>query len=281
MILFLLFVVPKGAWGIEKEQCKMTAESDPKRSDHKEPDHKESGQVALVTGASRGIGRTIAMDLGATGRYVYINYVKNQGAAEQTLEDLHGAGGQGEIIRFDVADLAESEASVKAILKNHGKIDVLVNNAGITDDMLLVWMKHDNWHRVLDTNLTGFYNVSRLVVKNMIRKQFGRIVNITSTSGQMGQAGQINYSAAKAGLIGATKALSREVASRNITVNAVAPGFIETEMIENLPLEEIAKNIPMKRAGTAREVAAAVIFLCSSRASYITGQVLGVNGGIV
>jgi len=142
-------------------------------------------------------------------------------------------------------------------------------------------MKHENWQRVIDTNLTGFYNVTRLVVKNMIRKRFGRIVNIASTSGQMGQAGQINYSASKAGLIGATKALSREVSSRNITVNAVAPGFIETEMVEKLPMEEIAKTIPMKRAGTPQEVAYAVTFLCSHRASYITGQVLGVNGGIV
>jgi len=239
------------------------------------------GQIALVTGAGRGIGRSIALDLAATGRYVFVNYVRNEIAAQQTLSAILDAGGKGEVICFDVADQNQAEAGVKAILKEHGRIEILVNNAGIADDMLMVWMKHENWQRVIDTNLTGFYNVTRLVVKNMIRKRFGRIVNIASTSGQMGQAGQINYSASKAGLIGATKALSREVSSRNITVNAVAPGFIETEMVEKLPMEEIAKTIPMKRAGTPQEVAYAVTFLCSHRASYITGQVLGVNGGIV
>jgi 3-oxoacyl-[acyl-carrier protein] reductase len=238
-------------------------------------------QIALVTGASRGIGRQVALDLAATGRHVFVNYVKNEAAAKETLSAIEEAGGSGEIICFDVADQAQAEAGVKAILEKHKKIEILVNNAGITDDMLMVWMKHENWQRVLDTNLTGFYNVTRLVVKNMIRKRFGRIVNITSTAGQMGQAGQINYSASKAGLIGATKALSREVSSRNITVNAVSPGFIETEMVENLPMEEIAKTIPMKRPGTPQEVASAVTFLCSDQASYITGQVLGVNGGIV
>jgi 3-oxoacyl-[acyl-carrier protein] reductase len=238
-------------------------------------------QIALVTGASRGIGRQVALDLAATGKHVFVNYVKNEAAAKETLSAIEEAGGSGEIICFDVADQAQAEAGVKAILEKHKKIEILVNNAGITDDMLMVWMKHENWQRVLDTNLTGFYNVTRLVVKNMIRKRFGRIVNITSTSGQMGQAGQINYSASKAGLIGATKALSREVSSRNITVNAVSPGFIETEMVENLPMEEIAKTIPMKRPGTPQEVASAVTFLCSDQASYITGQVLGVNGGIV
>ncbi|MCP4117779.1 MAG: 3-oxoacyl-[acyl-carrier-protein] reductase [Desulfobacteraceae bacterium] len=238
-------------------------------------------QTALVTGASRGIGRCVALDLAATGRHVCVNYVRNEAAARETLSAIEEAGGSGEIIPFDVADQAQSEAAVKAILEKHGKIEILVNNAGIADDMLMVRMKPETWQRVLDTNLTGFYNVTRLVVKNMIRKQFGRIVNITSTSGQMGQAGQINYSAAKAGLIGATKALSREVSSRNITVNAVSPGFIETEMTEKLPLEKIVETIPMKRAGTPREVASAVTFFCSDQASYITGQILGVNGGIV
>jgi len=238
-------------------------------------------QVALVTGASRGIGRQVALNLAATGRHVFINYVKNETAARETLSAIEDAGGSGEIICFDVANQDQAEAGVKTILEKHKQIEILVNNAGITNDTLMVWMTKENWQQVIDTNLTGFYNVTRLVVKQMIRKRFGRIVNITSTSGQMGQAGQINYSASKAGLIGATKALSREVSSRNITVNAVSPGFIETEMVEHLPLEEIVKTIPMKRAGTPQEVASAVTFLCSDQASYITGQVLGVNGGIV
>ncbi len=238
-------------------------------------------QVALITGASRGIGRQVALDLAASGRYVFINYLKNETAARETLSAIEDAGGSGEIIRFDVANQEQSEAGVKAILKKHPQIEILVNNAGITDDTLMVRMKREKWQRVLDTNLTGFYNVTRLVVKQMIRDHFGRIVNITSTSGQMGQAGQINYSASKAGLIGATKALSREVSSRDITVNAVSPGFIETEMVEDLLMEEMVKNIPMKRAGTPQEVASAVTFLCSDQASYITGQVLGVNGGII
>ncbi len=238
-------------------------------------------QVALITGASRGIGRQVALDLAATGRYVFINYIKNETAATKTLSAIENAGGSGEIICFDVANQDQAEEGVKTILKKHQQIEILVNNAGIADDALMVRMKREKWQRVLDTNLTGFYNVTRLVVKQMIRNRFGRIVNITSTSGQMGQAGQINYSASKAGLIGATKALSREVSSRNITVNAVSPGFIETEMVGNLLLEEIVKDIPMKRAGTPQEVASAVTFLCSDQASYITGQVLGVNGGIV
>jgi len=238
-------------------------------------------QVALVTGASRGIGRQVALDLAATGRHVFINYIKNETAARGTLSAIEEGGGSGEIICFDVANQDQAEAGVKAILEKHKQIEILVNNAGIANDTLMVWMTKENWQQVIDTNLTGFYNVTRLVVKQMIRKRFGRIVNITSTSGQMGQAGQINYSASKAGLIGATKALSREVSSRNITVNAVSPGFIETEMVANLPLEEIVKAIPMKRAGTPQEVASAVTFLCSDQASYITGQVLGVNGGIV
>lgn len=237
-------------------------------------------QTALVTGASRGIGRAVALALAASGRYVYINYVSNKAAAEETLSSIEAAGGKGEITCFDVADQEAAEACITAIIKARGTIDVLVNNAGVTADTLMVRMKKESWQRVLDTNLTGFYNVTRLVVKNMIRKRFGRIVNIVSTSGQTGQAGQVNYSASKAGLIGATKALSREVASRDITVNAVSPGFIETEMTQGLPLEEVVKTIPKGRLGKPEEVAQAVTFFCSDQASYITGQVLGVNGGI-
>ncbi len=237
-------------------------------------------QTALVTGASRGIGRAVALALAATGRYVYINYVSNKAAAEETLSSIEAAGGRGEIVCFDVADQVEAETCVTAIIKERGTIDILVNNAGVTADTLMVRMKKESWQRVMDTNLTGFYNVTRPVVKNMIRKRFGRIVNIASTSGQMGQSGQVNYSASKAGLIGATKALSREVASRDITVNAVSPGFIETEMTKGLPPEELAKTIPKGRLGKPEEVAQAVTFFCSNQSAYITGQVLGVNGGI-
>lgn len=240
-----------------------------------------TGQIALVTGASRGIGKAIAMALAETGRIVYVNFSSNKEQALQTLNEIQSMGGKAELLQFDVADQEASEQAVKKIISEHGKIDILVNNAGIRDDMLMVWMKKDNWQQVLDTNLTGFFNVTRLVVKNMLPKRFGRIVNIASTSGQMGQGGQVNYSASKAGLIGATRALSREIAKRKITVNAVAPGFIETEMLEGLPVEEIAKSIPAGRLGTSQEVAAAVLFLCSRDAGYITGQVIGINGGII
>lgn len=197
------------------------------------------------------------------------------------LEDIISNGGDGALLQFDVRSQEASEKAIEKIIKEKGKIDILVNNAGIRDDMLMVWMKKGNWQNVLDTNLTGFFNVTRLIVKNMLPKRFGRIINISSTSGQIGQAGQVNYSASKAGLIGATKALAREIAKRNITVNAVAPGFIETEMVDGLPLEELAKTIPAGRLGKPEEVAATVLFLCSKDAGYITGQVIGINGGIL
>ena len=238
-------------------------------------------QIALVTGASGGIGKAIAIALAQTGRFVYLNFNSNRKKAKAVLEDIISKGGNGALLQFDVSCQEESEKAIKKIIMEKGKIDILVNNAGIRDDMLMVWMKKENWQTVLDTNLTGFFNVTRLVVKNMLSKRFGRIINISSTSGQTGQAGQVNYSASKAGLIGATKALAREIAKRNITVNAVAPGFIETEMIDGLPLKEIAKTIPAGRLGKPCEVAATVLFLCSKDAGYITGQVIGINGGIL
>jgi 3-oxoacyl-[acyl-carrier protein] reductase len=241
----------------------------------------DNDQIALVTGASGGIGESIAVALAQTGRFVYLNFNSNKEKAQAVLESIVNNGGNGALIQFDVTSQDESEKAIEQILGEKGKIDILVNNAGIRDDMLLVWMKKENWQKVLDTNLTGFFNVTRLVVKNMLPKRFGRIINISSTSGQSGQAGQVNYSASKAGLIGATKALAREIAKRNITVNAVAPGFIETEMIEGLPLKEIAKTIPAGRLGKPEEVAATVLFLCSKDAGYITGQVIGINGGIL
>ena len=240
-----------------------------------------SDQIALVTGASRGIGKAIAKALSCTGRFVYLNFNSNREKAENTLKEIISHGGKAQLLQFDVRSKEESEKAIKDIIKQKGKIDILINNAGIRDDMLMVWMKQENWQNVLDINLTGFFNVTRLTVKHMLSERFGRIINISSTSGQTGQAGQINYSASKAGLIGATKALSREVAKRDITVNAVAPGYIESEMTDDLTVKEITKTIPAGRFGKPEEVAAAIIFLCSKEAGYITGQVLGINGGII
>lgn len=241
---------------------------------------KNSNEIALVTGASGGIGRAIARELASSGRFVYLNFNSNEKDARQTLDQIRENGGNGALIQFDVTDQAAAQNGVKKIILEKEKIDILVNNAGIRDDKLMVRMKDENWQRVLETNLTGFFNVTRPVVKNMLSRRYGRIINISSASGQVGQPGQVNYSASKAGLIGATMALSKEIASRNITVNAVAPGFIETQMVEGIPLDEIVRSIPAGRLGKPEEVADAVAFLCSRRAAYITGQVLGVNGGI-
>lgn len=240
-----------------------------------------SKQIALVTGGSRGIGRAISVALAKTGRHVYINYASNKEAALETLKTIETSGGSGELLPFDVCDKTDAENAVNHILETHDRIDILVNNAGIRDDMLMVWMEQENWNRVIDTNLSGFYNVTRLVVKDMLSKRSGRIVNVSSTSGQSGMAGQVNYSASKAGLIGATQALAKEIAKRHITVNAVAPGFIETEMLDGLPAKELTKMIPAGKIGKPEDVAAAVVFFCSPEASYITGQVLGINGGVL
>jgi 3-oxoacyl-[acyl-carrier protein] reductase len=236
--------------------------------------------VALVTGASRGIGRAIAAALARAGHHVVVNYRSREREARETVDAINRDGGSAEPKPFDVADAAACDKAIQECLATRGRIDVLVNNAGVRNDMLMVWMTPEDWNRVLATNLTGFYNVTRPVVKEMLLKRRGRIVSIASTAGQAGMAGQVNYAAAKAGLIGASKALALETAKRGVTVNVVAPGFIETEMLEGLDRERTREAIPLRRFGTPDEVAAAVLFLCSEGAAYITGAVINVNGGV-
>ena len=240
-----------------------------------------TGRVALVTGASRGIGRATALALAADGATVVA--AARGTNANDTANAIRSAGGAAESIALDVTDAAAIEQSIAGILERHGRIDVLVNNAGITRDTLLLRMKRDDWDSVLQTNLTAAFACAQAVLKPMIKQRAGRIINITSVVGQSGNAGQANYAASKAGLIGFTKALALEVASRNITVNAVAPGLIDTDMtraISGGAHEDWASRIPLKRLGTADDVAAAVSFLASDEASYITGHVLAVNGGM-
>ena len=237
-------------------------------------------RIALVTGASRGIGRAVAVALAAAGCHVLINYRQRQPDAEQTLSLVQQAGGSGEICPFDVADAAACETAVARILAVHQRIDILINNAGIRHDGLLVFMKPEQWSEVIATNLTSFFNLTRSVAKQMAMQRSGRIVSIASTAGQTGVEGQVNYSAAKAGIIGASKSLAREVARRGVTVNVLAPGFIETDMTQGLPREQMLAQIPAGRFGRPEEVAAAAAFLCSDSAAYITGAVLNINGGV-
>jgi len=241
-------------------------------------------RVAVVTGASRGIGRGIALELAKCGAAVVVNYNANADAANEVVAVIGAAGGKASAVKADVRNLSEAEALIKTTTEQYGKIDILVNNAGTTRDNVIMLMKEDDWDTVIDTNLKSAWNCSKVAVKAMMRKRYGRIVNITSVSGIAGQGGQTNYSASKAGLIGLTKALAREVAPRQITVNAVAPGFVLTDLTANLPanlVEELNKRIPLERWGTIEDVAHAVAFLASDEASYITGHVLSVDGGLV
>lgn len=240
-----------------------------------------TGRVALVTGASRGIGRAIAMRLAADGATVIA--AARGTNADETAGAIKAAGGNAEAIALDVTDAGAIDQQIAGLLERHGRVDILVNNAGITKDTLLLRMKREDWDAVLQTNLTAAFACVQAVLKPMIKQRAGRIINITSVVGQSGNAGQANYAASKAGLIGFTKATALEVASRNITVNAVAPGLIETDMtraISGGAHDEWANRIPLKRLGTADDVAAAVSFLASDEASYITGHVLAVNGGM-
>lgn len=244
------------------------------------PDTPLEGKVAIVTGASRGIGRAIAVMLAARGAHVVA--AARGDNARGTVEAIQAAGGQATMVAADVTDAAAVEALVAAA-QQAGGIDILVNNAGITRDQLMLRMKRDDWDAVLATNLTAAFTTSQAVLKPMIKQRRGRIINITSVVGQSGNAGQANYAASKAGLIGFTKALAQEVASRNVTVNAVAPGLIETDMTKGIAEDAHkvwAEKIPLGRLGTADDIAAAVCFLASDEASYITGHVLAVNGGM-
>ncbi len=242
------------------------------------------GKTALVTGASRGIGRAIALRLAAGGAKVVVNYARDAEGATSTVEAITSAGGTATATQADVSDYKAAEALVKGAAETYGSLDILVNNAGTTRDTLIMMMPESDWDTVIQTNLKSTFNCSKAAVRMMMRKRFGRIINITSVSGIAGNAGQTNYSASKAGVIGFTRALAREVASRAVTVNAVAPGFVPTSLTNDLP-EEIKqatlKSIPLGRWGTPEEIAHAVAFLASDEAGYITGQVLTVDGGLV
>lgn len=240
-------------------------------------------KCAIVTGGSRGIGRAICLKLAEEKNYhILINYTSNQAAAEETLQSVKELGSTGEILKFDVGNAEE----VQTILGNWQEknpdfvVEVIINNAGITRDGLFMWMKHEDWNNVVNTSLNGFFNVTNFFIQKLLRNKYGRIINMVSVSGVKGTAGQTNYSAAKAAVIGATKALAQEIAKRNITVNAVAPGFIKTDMTQDFDENELKAMIPANRFGEAEEVADLVAFLASKKSSYITGEVININGGI-
>ena len=241
------------------------------------------GRVALVTGGSRGIGRAVCVRLAQEGARVFVNYARGADAAQETVKLCQEAGAEAEALGFDVADSAAVDQAMDQIKSKAGKLDILVNNAGIAHDGLLLRMKDEEWQQVIGTNLSGAFYCARAASKLMIKDRYGRIVNVSSVVGEMGNAGQVPYVSSKAGLIGMTKAIARELASRGITTNAVAPGFIETDMTNNLDealKAEHFKTIPLSRYGQADDIAAAVAFLASDEAGYITGHTLSVNGGM-
>jgi 3-oxoacyl-[acyl-carrier protein] reductase len=240
-------------------------------------------KCALITGGSRGIGRAICLKMASLGYYVLVNYKSNTEEAEKTLSTIKQAGGNGELLQFDVADKDQIKQKLGDWLQANEEekfIDVLVNNAGIREDSLMAWMAEEQWDSVMKTNLDSFFHVTRLVLNGMLTRKYGRIINVVSLSGLKGLAGQTNYSAAKAGVIGATKALAQEVGRQGITVNALAPGFIKTDMTDGLDEKELKAIIPVKRFGLPGEVAHAAAFLASPEAAYITAQVLSINGGL-
>jgi 3-oxoacyl-[acyl-carrier protein] reductase len=236
-------------------------------------------KIALIVGGSRGIGRAIALKLAKSGFAIWLTYKGNHEAARATKNDIEAAGSTCELFSFDVSSFDETEAALGARLESVSP-DVLVYNAGISRDNLLMWMTRDEWNSVIATNLNGFFNVTRAVIFAMLKAKRGRVVIVSSVSGQIGHAGQVNYSASKAGLIGAAKALSREVGKKNIFVNVVAPGFIETEMTKEIPKERVLPLIPLNRIGKPEDVASVVHFLCTEENMYIHGQVIGINGGL-
>jgi len=242
-----------------------------------------NGKVALITGSSRGIGKSIAKDLASKGAFVIINYASNEKAAQSVKDEIESKGGKCEIRGFDVSSYSQVNDEIDSIVKDHGELNFLVNNAGITRDTLLMRMKEEDWDAVINVNLKGVFNCTKAASKYMVKQKSGRIVNISSVVGEMGNPGQSNYSATKAGIIGFTKSVSRELASRNITVNSIAPGFIETDITSGLSdkvKEYYLGQIPLRRFGSPEDVSGVVSFLLSDAASYITGEVIRVNGGM-